>query len=435
MEAKKIKKGVHPHGYKELANAKEIESFGQPDEVLIPVAQHIGAPAKTIVEVGDKVKVGQKIAEKAGFISANIHSSIAGEVIEICETEAGQAIRIKNDGSNQVEKLDSAKDYTEFSVEELVQIVEEAGIVGLGGATFPTNVKMSIPDDKEVETIILNGAECEPYLTIDHRMMVEQAEEVVYGLKAIMKMTDANKAYIGIELNKPDAIAKMEEVVADESNIEVAPLEVMYPQGGEKQMIQAILDKEVPSGGLPLDIGVVVNNIGTALAIKEAVKDGKPLYQRGVTVTGQAIKNPGNYIVPVGTSIKELIEKAGGFSEEPGKIVQGGPMTGKAEKNLDSPVLKGTSGIIALTKDQVSDYEAGPCIRCAKCVDHCPARLMPTTLSDLAQKKMAEELDNYNVLDCIECGCCTYTCPAKIELLDWIKLGKQEVTAMKRENE
>ena len=435
MEAKKIKKGIHPNYHKELANSEEIEDFGQPEEVLIPVGQHIGAPAKPIVDVGDKVKVGQKIAEKAGFISANIHSSIAGEVIEVCETGDGQAIRIKNDGSNQSAKLGSGKDYTELSVEELVELVEEAGIVGLGGATFPTNVKMSIPEEKNVETIILNGAECEPYLTIDHRMMVEKAEDVVYGLKAIMKMTDANQAYIGIELNKPDAIAKMEEVVADESNIEITPLEVMYPQGGEKQMIQAILDKEVPSGGLPLDIGIVVNNIGTALAIKEVIKDGKSLYQRGVTVTGQAIEKPGNYIVPIGTPIRELIEKAGGFSEEPGKVVQGGPMTGKAEKDLDSPVLKGTSGIIALPKDKVSDYEAGPCIRCAKCIDHCPANLMPTTLSGFAQEKMAVELDDYNVLDCIECGCCTYICPAKIELLDWIKLGKQQVTAMKRENE
>ncbi len=430
MKVKGIKKGIHPEYHKELTNDKAIKNFGQPKEVIIPLCQHIGSPAERIVEVGDRVKIGQKIAEKSGFISANIHASISGEVVEITEIDGVEAVRIKNDNSGESnDELKTNQTLNELSAKKMREMVTEAGIVGLGGATFPTHVKMTPCEDREMKTLIINGSECEPYLSIDHRIMLERSEDIIYGLKAMMKMTDVKQAYIGIEVNKQDAIEQMKEVITEE-NIEVVPLKVKYPQGGEKQMIEAILDKEVPSGGIPLDIGVVVNNVGTALATAELIKEGSPLYQRGVTVTG-AVKEPGNYMVPIGTSIKELIKKCGGFSEEPGKIIEGGPMTGQALKTLDTPIKKGSSGVLVLAKDEVDDYKASNCIRCAKCVDHCPINLMPTTLSQLSEFDKLEGLVDYDVMDCIECGCCSYVCPAKIELLDWIKLGKKKVEAAK----
>ncbi len=430
MKVKGIKKGIHPEYNKELTNDKAIKNFGQPKEVIIPLCQHIGSPAERIVEVGDSVKIGQKIAEKSDFISANIHASISGEVVEITEIDGVEAVKIKNDNSRESnDELKTNQTLNELSTKKMREMVTEAGIVGLGGATFPTHVKMTPCEDREMKTLIINGSECEPYLTIDHRIMLERSEDIIYGLKAMMKMTDVKQAYIGIEVNKQDAIEQMKEVITEE-NIEVVPLKVKYPQGGEKQMIEAILDKEVPSGAIPLDIGVVVNNVGTVLAIAELIKEGSPLYQRGVTVTG-AVKEPGNYMVPIGTPIKELIKKCGGFSEEPGKIIEGGPMTGQTLKTLDTPIKKGSSGVLVLTKDEVDDYRASNCIRCAKCVDHCPINLMPTTLSQLSEFDKLEGLINYDVMDCIECGCCSYVCPAKIELLDWIKLGKKKVEAAK----
>ncbi|MGM0501060.1 MAG: electron transport complex subunit RsxC [Bacillota bacterium] len=434
MEAKTFPQGIHPEYNKEMTNYKPLKQAEEPNEVAIPVQQHIGAPAKVIVEVGDQVAVGEKIAEAAGFISANIHASVAGKVTAIQEENNQAVVRIKNDDSSKMKtNLEPHGSLDDVAADEIGDIIKEAGIVGLGGATFPSHVKVSIPEDKNVDTVMLNGAECEPYLTVDHRMMVEDAEEVVFGLKALMKATDAKQGYIGIEVNKPDAIEKMEEVTSDDENIEITPLEVKYPQGGEKQLIQAVLGKEVPSGGLPLDIGVVVNNIGTALAITEAIKEGKTLYERAVTITG-AVNEPQNLMVKVGTPIKEVIEQCGGFKGTPGKVILGGPMTGSAQNRLDNPITKGTSGVLVLDQDETKDYsEAGPCIRCAKCVDVCPVDIIPTRLVNFIKEDMIEEADENNLSDCIECGSCSYVCPSNIELIQRIQLGKEKLRAQKRD--
>nr|AIB09470.1 electron transport complex protein RnfC [Halobacteroides sp. TB21] len=434
MEAQTFQQGIHPSYNKELTNQKSLQRAEEPSAVMIPIQQHIGAPAQLIVEVGDEVAVGEKIAEAGGFVSANIHASIAGEVTAIEEKNEQVVVKIENDGSNQQKSdLESHDDLAEVTPAEVRNIIQEAGIVGLGGATFPSHVKVSIPDDKNVDTVMLNGAECEPYLTVDHRMMLEMGEQVLFGLKALMKAADAEQGYIGIEMNKLDAIENMKEITSDDPNIEVVPLEVKYPQGGEKQLIEAILDKEVPSGGLPLDIGIVVNNIGTAVAITEAIKDGKSLFERAVTVTG-AVNNPQNLIVKVGTPIKELIEQCDGFKGQPGKVIMGGPMTGQAQNRLDNPVTKGTSGVLVLNEEEAKDYsEAGPCIRCASCVDVCPMNLVPTRLVNLVKEDMIEEAEEDNLMDCIECGSCSYVCPSNIELVQRIKLGKEKVRAKKRE--
>ena len=433
MEAKTFQQGIHPRYNKDLTNQKPLHQAKEPSEVIIPIQQHIGAPAQLIVEVGDKVAVGEKIAESGGFVSANIHASIAGEVTAIEERNDQVVVIIENNGNEeQKPTLEAHDSLAEVTPAEIRNIIQEAGVVGLGGATFPSHVKVSIPDDKNVDTVILNGSECEPYLTIDHRMMVEKGEQVLFGLEALMKAADAKEGYIGIEENKPDAIEKMRELTSDHSNIKVVPLKVKYPQGGEKQLIEAVLEKEVPSGGLPLDIGVVVNNIGTAVAITEAIKEGKTLYERAITVTG-AVNNPQNLIVKVGTPIKELIEQCGGFKGEPEKVILGGPMTGQAQNRLDNPTTKGTSGVLVLSKEDAKDYsEAGPCIRCASCVDVCPMNLVPTRLVNLIKEDMIDEAEEDNLMDCIECGSCSYVCPSNIELVQRIKLGKEKIRAKKR---
>ncbi|WP_027338880.1 electron transport complex subunit RsxC [Halonatronum saccharophilum] len=433
MKTKTFKQGIHPKYNKDLTNSKPLEKANLPKEVTLYLDQHIGSPAKAIVEAGDKVKLGDKVGESTGFISANLHASISGEITAIEERRDSIVIKIKGSEGEQWQVDNPEKNLEDISAEEIREIIKEAGIVGLGGAAFPSHVKVST-DGKEVNQVILNGAECEPYLTVDHRTMLEQASEVIYGLKALMKSAGAKEGYIGVEVNKMDAINKLEEVSQKDSNINIIPLEVKYPQGGEKQLIKAILDKEVPSGGLPLDIGVVVNNVGTAVAVTEAINYGKPLIERGLTVTG-AVNNPQNLIVRIGTPIRDLIEECGGFKGEPGKIILGGPMTGQAQSSLDVGVSKGTSGILVLSKDEIEDYkDPRPCIRCARCIDGCPAKLMPTALANLAKNDDVEGLEKYNVLDCIECGSCTYVCPANIDLLDWIRIGKAKVEAKRREN-
>jgi len=441
MQAKTFKQGIHPCYNKEATASKSLKKVQTPDEVVIPLQQHIGAPCEALVEVGDKVQVGQKIGDSESFVSAPVHASVSGEVTAVgpVMTSDGSdtlAVTIASDGQNTLhESVKPKGDVESLSPDELRNIVREAGIVGLGGATFPTHVKVSVPKDKNVDTVILNGAECEPYLTVDHRMMVEAPDEVAYGLKAIMKMTGANRGYIGIELNKPDAIEEMEKAVSDEANVSVVPLEVKYPQGAEKQLIKACLDREVPSGGLPLDVGVVVNNIGTAFAITDAIKNGMPLVQRTVTVTGSAVKSPQNLIFCLGTKLEELIEQCGGTQGNVGKVILGGPMMGIAQHSTDVPATKATSGILVFQEDEVEEFEPKHCIRCARCVDVCPAFLLPVTLSKVAQADMITKLDDYNVFDCIECGSCSYVCPAKIPLLHWIRLGKAILTAQQRKSD
>ncbi|AGB41910.1 electron transport complex, RnfABCDGE type, C subunit [Halobacteroides halobius DSM 5150] len=434
MEVKSFDQGIHPRYNKALTKDKALIKAKVPDEVVIPLQQHIGAPAKLLVEEGDLVKVGEKIGESAGFVSANIHASVSGEVIAIENSDSRVEVRIKNDGQdNWAKEAKQNRRLEDLTANELRSIIQEAGMVGLGGATFPSHVKVSIPDDKEVDTVILNGAECEPYLTVDHRLMLEEAKKIVTGLKALMKMTEAKKGYIGVEDNKLDAIKKLQDVTKGNSQLKVVPLETKYPQGGEKQLIDAILGKEVPSGGLPLDIGVVVNNTGTAAAMAEAITEGKPLIQRAVTITG-AVKQPQNLLVRIGTPVESLIDQCGGFKGNPGKVILGGPMTGKAQSELDVPVTKGTSGVLVLSEKEVNHYpDASPCIRCARCVDACPAKLIPTNIVKLVKEDMISEADDYNISDCIQCGSCTYVCPANIEMVQWIKLGIAKLQAKKRD--
>jgi electron transport complex protein RnfC len=439
VKALTFKQGIHPAYNKELTKDKPLKNAKRPEEVIIPIKQHIGAPLKALVKKGDQVDLGQKIADGDSFVCAPIHASVSGTVKEIKKvTDPGgntvDAIVIKaaekdtlNSGLEKYDNLDN------LDAAEIRNIIREAGIVGMGGAMFPTHVKLSIPDDKNVDYIILNGAECEPYLTVDHRVMVERPESIIFGLKALMKAAGAPKGIIGIEDNKSEAIESMKDAAKDDDNIEIQALETKYPQGGEKMLIEALISREVPAGGLPLDIGVVVNNTSTAAAVADAIRDGKPLYERSISITGKGINSPQNLIFRIGTSIGELVEQAGGLKENAAKVITGGPMMGAAQKHLNVPTVKGTSGILVLIKDEVEDFEPSPCINCAKCVDTCPMFLMPTQLVNYAKNDMVEELEEWLVLSCIECGSCSFVCPAKIPLVHHLRLGKAQVMAKKRE--
>ncbi|EOC99838.1 electron transport complex subunit RsxC [Caldisalinibacter kiritimatiensis] len=433
-----FKGGIHPPHYKKATEGVPIERAKAPETVVIPMQQHIGAPCEPVVKVGDKVKVGQKIGEPKAFVSAPIHSSVSGVVKKITSmnTPTGSKVTcvvIESDGNNEVHETVKPKgDLDSLSGKEIVEVVKEAGITGMGGAGFPTHVKLSPPSDKKIDTVILNGAECEPYLTADHRLMLEQPEKVVFGLKAIMKAVGVEKGYIGIENNKPDAVEAMEKVVANEPNIEVASLVTKYPQGDEKRLINAVTGREVPSGGLPMDVGVVVNNVGTAAAIADAIQTGMPLIERIVTITGSAIKEPKNLIVKIGTSFKEVIEQCEGYKGQLGKIVSGGPMMGIAQFTDEVPVIKGTSGILVLNEKEAKVPDPQPCIRCGKCVDICPVNLQPLFLSQFSLRKMYDEADKYHILDCIECGSCSFVCPSKRPLVEAIRVGKREVIAKRK---
>ena len=440
MKSLTFKQGIHPDYNKELTRDSSLQKANKPEKVMIPLQQHIGAPCQPLVKKGEHVKLGQKIGDSDSFVSAPVHASTSGIVEDITEIQtpggnSSQAVIIKVDEKDEVDdSVKTAGELSDLTGEQIREIVKEAGIVGMGGAMFPTHVKISVPEDKDVEYFILNGAECEPYLTVDHRMMIERAEDVVFGMQALMKAADVQKGFIGIEDNKADAIVSMKEAVQNKENIEVKVFETKYPQGGEKMLIKAALDREVPVGGLPLDVGVIVNNITTAVAVNDAIKTGMPLTQRTVTITGSGIQNPCNLIAPIGTPIQHLIDQAGGLKEGVGKIILGGPMTGFAQHDTDVPVVKGTSGILVQLKEEIIKYDPKPCIKCARCVDSCPQYLMPMQLSNFTEHDMIDELEEYNVLNCIECGCCSYVCPSNRPLLHNIKLAKAEVTARRREN-
>lgn len=438
MELLTFKKGVYPPHGKHLSEKKPIEEYLPKGDLVFPLSQHIGAPCDALVKKGDRVLVGQKIGESQAFVSAPIYSSVSGTVKNVTPmmTAMGtkaMSIIIENDNLYELypENL-KKKDFTDLSNEEIVALIKEAGIVGMGGATFPTHIKLSPPKDKVIDSIIVNGAECEPYLTCDHRLMLEEGEKIVEGLKVILKLFPNAKGYIGIENNKPDAIEKMNTLVKGEHNIEVKTLKTKYPQGAEKQLIYAITHREVPSGKLPADVGCIVQNIGTVAQIYNTITEGTPLIERIVTVTGEAIKEPKNLKVKLGTSVRELIEACGGFKEDPVKIISGGPMMGMTVGSIDIPVTKGTSGILCLTKKMAVLPDPSNCIRCGRCVQACPMNLVPSKLASLSARSELEDFEKMHGLDCIECGCCTFVCPAKKHLIQSIRVAKRTVIANKR---
>lgn len=436
------KGGVHPAENK-LSADKAIETLPLPKTVYIPLSQHLGAPSTATVKKGDKVKVGTLIAASSGFVSANIHSPVSGTVVKIdnvLDTSGYKkpAIVIEVEGDeweDSIDKSDKIENQVNLTSEEIIKKISEAGIVGMGGATFPTHVKVSIPKGKKAEVLIINGVECEPYLTADHRLMLEKGEEIIVGTKILMKALNVDKAIIGIENNKPDAIAHMQKLVSNNMGITVQPLKVQYPQGGEKQLIKACINREVPSGGLPIDVGTVVHNVGTTYAVYEAIQKNKPLFERVVTVTGKNITKPSNFLVRIGTPISELIEAAGGLPSDTGKIVNGGPMMGKAVYSTEVPVTKGTSGVLIFKAEESKRDEIQNCIRCAKCVSACPMGLEPYLLMPLSENKRWDDAEKERALDCMECGSCSYTCPSKRPLLDYIRLAKSNIIRIKREKQ
>ncbi len=426
--------GVHPPENKLSAN-KSIVELPLPKTVFIPVAQHIGAPATPVVNKGDEVKVGQIIAKSSSFVSTNIHSSVSGKVkkVDFAADSSGypkQGIFIDVVGDEWMEEIDRSeglKANFDLDGQQIIQKIQDAGIVGLGGATFPTHVKLVPPKGMKAEVLLINGVECEPYLTSDHRLMLENSDELLVGIQLLMKALNVNKAVIGIENNKPDAIQLLTEKSKKYTGISVAALKVKYPQGGEKQLIKAVTGKEVPSGGLPIAVGAVVSNVGTAFAVYEAIQKNKPLFERVVTVTGKGVTNPGNFKVRIGTSTTELVEAAGGFPENTGKIISGGPMMGKAVASLDIPVTKGTSGILLMQEQESKREDYIECIRCSRCVSVCPMGLEPFLLMTVGQKQIYDRAEKERIMDCIECGSCSYTCPSNRPLLDYIRFGKAKV--------
>ncbi|WP_289016513.1 electron transport complex subunit RsxC [uncultured Culturomica sp.] len=431
--------GVHPPENK-LTSGGKIQKLPVPEQVIIPLGQHIGAPATPVVQKGDTVKAGQLIGQASGFVSANVHSSVSGTVLAV-ENRLDAAglqkpcVVIKVEGDEWMEGIDRSEKIDHnitASQEEILKAITAAGIVGMGGATFPTQVKLSPPPGSKAEILIINGVECEPYLTADHRIMLERAEEIIIGVQILMKAIDVKQAIIGIENNKRDAIDRLTSITSKVLGIEICPLKVKYPQGGEKQLIKATTGRAVPSGALPIAVGAVVQNVGTALAVYEAVMKHKPLMERVVTVTGKSMNNPGNFLCRIGTPVSELINAAGGLPEDTAKVIGGGPMMGRTMANIDSPVMKGTSGVLIINEKEGPRKPSRNCIRCSKCVSACPMGLEPYLLMTLSRHDLLERLEAEKVMDCIECGSCSYTCPADRPLLDYIRLGKARTGVMIR---
>ncbi|TNF69889.1 MAG: electron transport complex subunit RsxC [Bacteroidetes bacterium] len=425
------KGGIHPPENK-LTSSKPIKRLPPPNVVYVPISQHIGIPAEIVVDRKDKVEVGQVIAKSGGFVSSNIHAPVAGTVTKldmIIDTRGykQQCIVIRTDQKNESNFQDADLPLiAEISLEpeEILRRISDFGIVGLGGATFPSHVKLNIKKDRKLDCLIINGVECEPYLTADHRLMLEKGEEIMVGIRILMHALHVERAIIGIENNKRDAIENFKKLAAGDPGIQIAALKVKYPQGGEKQLVRALLKREVPKNGLPLDVGVVVHNVGTIFAIYQAVQHNRPLMERVVTVTGKKLGDPSNFWVKIGTPISELIEAVGGIPEDTRKIVSGGPMMGKALKSMDVPVTKGTSGILVISEDEASRGTPKNCIRCGECVDVCPMGLEPHLLMNLSEKGMYEKAAQEDIMTCIECGSCSYVCPSHRPLLDYIRFGK-----------
>ncbi|MGK7396700.1 MAG: electron transport complex subunit RsxC [Candidatus Cyclobacteriaceae bacterium M3_2C_046] len=434
--------GIHPEENK-LSAGQTVEVLPLPKAVTIPISQHIGVPAKPVVDRKEKVKVGQVIAKSEGFVSANVHASVSGTVTKVDEALDASgykrlAISIRVQGDDWMEDIDQSADLVseiKLSGEEIIQKILAAGIVGLGGATFPSHVKLSVPKGKKVDVLIINGVECEPYLTADHRLMLEKGPELMVGIRILMKALGVNKAMVGIENNKPDAIDHLTQLAKQEKGIEVCPLKVQYPQGGEKQLIKALLNREVPSGGLPLDVEAVVHNVGTTFAVYEAIQKNKPLIERIITVTGKSVKKPSNLLTRIGSPVSDLIEAAGGMPEDTGKIISGGPMMGKALSETNVPVTKGTSGILIIPEAESRREKTITCIRCGKCVSACPMGLEPYLLLNLSKKAFHDKAEEERIMDCIECGSCSFVCPSNQPILDYVRLGKSTVGKIIRERQ
>jgi len=434
MKLKSFRGGIHPPEFKHLTENKPIERCPLPSKVIIPLQQHTGSPSEPLVTVGDTVRTGQKIGELTGFISATQHASVSGEVTRIaCAphplARTVLAVEITSDGNDEWVPLHAASRETvaSFTPAEIRERIAQAGIVGLGGAAFPTQVKVSPPEGKRLDLYIANGAECEPFLTCDDRLMKERPRDVVSGLKLLMKAAGVSEGVIAVEANKPEAIAALNREVVKEPAISLQVMKVKYPQGAEKQLIDALTRREVPPGGLPMDVRTAVSNVGTAAAVADAVIRGKPLVERAITVTGSAVAEPKNLLVRIGTPLAHVIEQCGGFREPPAKIIMGGPMMGVCQYSLEVPVIKGTSGILALTKKDVADDSYWPCIRCGRCVRVCPMRLMPNRLGILVENSRFAEAGDARLMDCMECGSCVYVCPSNRPMVHWIKFAKSEL--------
>lgn len=437
MGLKTFKGGVHPKDGKDLSKSKPIKELLPEGDLVFPLSQHIGAPATPIVAVGDAVLKGQKIAEAGGFVSSPIYASASGTVkaIEPHRVAVGDMVNsivIENDGAFEEVEYTPCEDVTALSKEEIVNKVKEAGVVGMGGAGFPTHVKLSPKEPEKIEYVIANCAECEPYLTADYRRMLENPEELIGGMKIILQLFDHAKGVLGIEDNKPDCIEKLTELVKDEPRIEVCPLQTKYPQGGERQLIYAVTGRAINSKMLPADAGCIVDNVETIIAVYRAVKLGRPVTNRISTITGDAIANPGNFLYSIGTSYAELVEAAGGFKTQPEKIISGGPMMGFAMFSLDIPTTKTSSSLLCLSKDEVSKVEPSACINCGRCVEACPEQLIPSRLAKFSNNGLAEAFESWHGLECVECGSCSFVCPARRQLAQSIKTMKKQVLAAKR---
>ncbi len=443
MNKRTFKGGAHLDEHKEITVDKKTKPLPAPKEVALPLSQHIGKPNEPIVNIGESVKMYQKIASTDAFVSSPVHAPVSGRVKSIEKTfhplhQEALAIIIENDEKYEAVPLTPRANTGSLDRVSIVNIVKDAGIVGLGGAAFPTHVKLTIPKDKKIDTLIVNGAECEPYLTCDHRLMLERTGEILKGVLLTAGTLGAKNVVMGIEENKLSAIFSIEKAVkklpaqAGGANIEIATLKTKYPQGGEKQLIKAVLGREVPPGKLPLDVGVVVQNAGTCFAIYEAVHEGKPLIERRVTLTGDCLNEPGNFVIKIGTRLKDAVDFCGGFKKNPTKIITGGPMMGLAQYTLDVPFIKGTTGVVFLSEKEAKAFEESECIKCAKCVDVCPVRLVPTDIMKMVKHSRWNHLEHLNVLDCMECGSCAYLCPSRIPLVQYIKLAKSKKTPVQK---
>lgn len=437
MELLTFKRGIHPPHGKHFTENKEVEVYMPKGDLVFPMSQHIGAPCEPIVKKGDRVLVGQKIGQTTSFVCSPIHSSVSGTVKNVVAMPHSNgtnvlSVIIENDGLYESVDNQPVKDYTKLTKAELVEIIKECGIVGLGGACFPTHIKLTPPEDKKIDYIIINAAECEPYLTCDYRLMLESTDEIVEGLKILSSMFKGVKIVVGIENNKPQAIKTLKDALKGVNGVEVAPLKTKYPQGAEKQLIYAVTKREVETGKLPADAGCIVQNIGTVYAIKRAVVDGEVLTERIVTVTGEGINNPKNLKVKFGTSVMELIEECGGIKGEAEKVISGGPMMGTTLFDLSVPVIKGTSGILILGQNEGKSYSESNCIRCGRCLDACPMYLNPTKLNSQVIRGDYEGFEENNGLSCIECGCCSFVCPARRKLTQTCRQGKRTVMNNKR---